>query len=153
MILRKAEIKDITAMTSVFVSAVESSTAEYSAIQRAALVSGTMRQSFWNDLLQRNYVIAAFEMVELIGFCSFSTRGEIEMLYVHPNMQRKGIATRIIAHLREYASHEGYAHLKINALAIFEPWLERMKFEKIESAAREDRGVLFDLDLFVLDLL
>lgn len=140
-------------MTAVFISAVEDSTTHYSAMQRAALVTGTTRQSFWTDLLQRDHVIAAFEMGKLVGFCSFSTRGEITMLYVHPSMQRKGIAKRMILYLRDYASQEGYAHLKIHALAVFGKSLENMGFEKIEDVAREERGVAFAISLYMLDLL
>jgi GNAT superfamily N-acetyltransferase len=153
MILRKAEFNDITAMTAVFISAVEDSTTHYSAMQRAALVTGTTRQSFWTDLLQREHVIAAFELGKLIGFCSFSSRGEITMLYVHPSMQRKGIAKRMIMHLRDYASQEAYAHLKINALTVFGRSLEGLGFEKIEDINREERGVEFAYALYMLDLL
>jgi putative acetyltransferase len=153
MILRKAGVNDISAMTAVFVSAVGESAAHYSAMQRAALVTGTTRQSFWTDLLQRDYTIAAFEMGMLVGFCSFSTRGEVTMLYVHPTMQRKGIGTRMLMHLKDYASHEGYAHLKIDAVPAFSSKLERMGFEKIEDVRREERGVAFDYALYMLDLL
>jgi len=140
-------------MTAVFISAVEDSTTHYSAMQRAALVTGTTRQSFWTDLLQRDYVIAAFEMGKLAGFCSFSTRGEITMLYVHPSMQRKGIAKRMILHLRDHASKEGYAHLKLDAHETFHRSLESLGFEKIEDVVREERGVTFEYTLYMLDLL
>jgi ribosomal protein S18 acetylase RimI-like enzyme len=153
MILKKAEVNDIKGMTAIVVSAVESASTFFSATQRAALVSGTTRQAFWADLLQRDYVLTAFEMGEIVGFCVFSTRGEISMLYVQPIMQRKGFATRMLLHLKEYASQEGYAHLKINALPEFAEWLEKMGFEKIEDIKREERGVSFDYQLFILDLL
>lgn len=75
------------------------------------------------------------------------------MLYVHPSMQRKGIAKRMILHLRDYASQEGYAHLKINALTVFGSSLEGLGFEKIEDITREERGVEFAYALYMLDLL
>lgn len=153
MILKKALVNDITAMTAVFISAVENSTTYYSAMQRAALVTGITRQSFWTEVLQRDLVIAAYEMSKLVGFCSFSTRGEITMLYVHPSMQRKGIAKRMILHLKDYASKEGYAHLKIDALHDFGSSLEALGFEKIEDVIREERGVEFAYAMYVLDLL
>ncbi len=140
-------------MTAIVVSAVEGASMYFSANQRAVLVSGTTRQVFWDDLLQREYVLTAFEMGTIVGFCSFSTKGEITMLYVHPSMQRKGIATRMLLHLKDYASKEGYAHLKVDALPVFSGWIEKLGFEKIEDVKRIERGVSFDYQLFVLDLL
>jgi len=153
MIVRKANISEIPAIVSVFVAAVEGLTEVLSVQHAAAWISGVLRQSYWQELLRSQYVVVCYDVDDIVGFVSFSGLGEFTMLYVTPSHQRLGIGSRLINHVRQHAVEEGYAHLKIYANDYIQALLTKHGFEKMEDFTRSIKGVDFQLNLYMADLI
>lgn len=153
MVTRKAEARDIGGMTTVFASAVENTSKVYTVNQRAAWVSQGLRPAFWEELLRTQYVLVCFEMNVLCGLISFSSRGEISMLYVLPEYQRKGVATRLISEITEHAHEEGYAHVRVDASFYLRPLLLKLGYEIVEEYTKEIKGVSFSNTILVKELI
>jgi len=153
MVIRKAEERDIAGMTSVFALAVENTSERYTVNQRAAWVSQALRPAFWDEILRTHHVLVCFEMNTLCGLISFSSRGEISMLYILPQFQRKGIATRMINIISDFAHEEGYAHVKVDASLYLRPLLVKLGFELVEEYQKVIRNVEFPNAIMVKELI
>ena len=75
------------------------------------------------------------------------------MLYVHPEYQRKGVGTRLISHIVEHATEEGYAHLRADASVLLKPLLLKLDFELMEEYQKEVRGQLFNNAILMRELI
>ncbi|MFN5319125.1 MAG: GNAT family N-acetyltransferase [Bacteroidia bacterium] len=153
MIVRKANISEIPAVVSVFVASVEGLTEVLSVQHAAAWISGVLRQSYWQELLRSHYVAVCYDGDAIVGFVAFSGMGELSMLYVTPSHQRQGIGSRLINHVRHHAIEEGYAHLKIYANNYIHALLTKHGFEKMDDFTRTIKGVEFQLNLYMADLI
>lgn len=153
MVIRKAEVRDISGMTNVFASAVENTSALYTVNQRAVWVSQALRPAFWDELLRTHYILVCFEMNVLVGLIAFSSRGEVSMLYIMPQFQRKGIATRLLAIISEYAHEEGYAHVKVDASLYLRPLLLKLGFDLVEEYSKTIKNVEFPNAILVKELI
>lgn len=140
-------------MTNVFASAVENTSSLYTVNQRAAWVSQALRPAFWEELIRTHYIMVCFEMNTLVGLIAFSSRGEVSMLYILPQYQRKGIATRLIAIIAEYAHEEGYAHVKVDASLYLRPLLIKLGFELVEEYTKTIKNVEFPNAILVKELI
>jgi len=153
MIVRKANISEIPAIVSVFVASVEGLTDVLSVQHAAAWISGVLRQSYWQEVLRSHYVAVCYDGDDIVGFVAFSGLGELTMLYVSPSHQRQGIGSRLINHVRQHAIEEGYAHLKIYANVYIHALLIKHGFEKMDDFTRNIKGVDFQLNLYMADLI
>lgn len=153
VIVKKADASEVQALRSVFVLAVEETGNVYTAGQKAAWVSVGAGMGFWEELMRLEYVAAAYELDQLCGFASMNQRGDLSMLYVHPVYQRKGVGTRLISHIVEHATEEGYAHLRADASVLLKPLLLKLDFELMEEYQKEVRGQLFNNAILMRELI
>jgi putative acetyltransferase len=153
MVIRKAEVRDISGMTNVFASAVENTSEFYTVNQRAVWVSQSLRPAFWEELIRTHHILVCFEMNALVGLIAFSSRGEVSMLYILPQFQRRGIASRLIAIISEYAHEEGYAHVKVDASLYLRPLLLKLGFELVEEYTKTIKDVEFPNAILVKELI
>jgi len=153
VIVKKADVSELQALRSVFVLAIEETGSVYTVSQRAAWVSGGAGIGFWEELLRLEHVAVAYELDQLCGFASMNQRGDLSMLYVHPDFQRKGVGARLIQHIVEHATEEGYAHLRADASVFLKPLLLKLGFELIEEYQKEVRGQKFNNAILMRDLI
>lgn len=140
-------------MMAVFIAAVESATDHYSVAQRAAWVREGASRTFWEHLLHHQFVMVAYELNTLCGMVALNQRGEITMIYVLPDYQRKGIGARLVQHIENHAVEEGYAHLKTHASPYLKPLLLRLGFELMEELSIELQGQPFQHALMMKELI
>lgn len=153
VIIRRAEAKETQAMMAVFIAAVERATEHYSVAQRAAWVRERASRTFWEHLLHHQIVMVAYELNTLCGMVALNQRGEITMIYVLPDYQRKGVGARLVQHIENHAIEEGFAHLKTHASPYLKPLLHRLGFELIEEFATEVQGQHFHHALMMKELI
>lgn len=153
VIVKRADASELQTLRSVFVLAVEESGSVYTAGQKAAWVSVGAGIGFWEELLRLEYVAAAYELDQLCGFTSMNQRGDLSMLYVHPEFQRKGVGTRLIEHIVDHATEEGYAHLRADASVLLKPLLLKLDFELMEEYQKEIRGQVFHNAILMRELI
>ena len=64
----------------------------------------------------------------VVGFVELEARGHVDMMYVHPAHQRRGIATALLAELEGKAREEGADRLFTEASITARPFFERRGF-------------------------
>lgn len=80
----------------------------------------------WEDLLGRLHFIVATESGgRIAGFTSISDEGYLHSMFVHRDLQGKGIATALLSRAEEYARSHGIPCMKSDVSITARPFFER----------------------------
>lgn len=121
--IRPLQSQDLSKLISVFRDAIQVSTANhYDQEQRDAWSRAQSHESLISLLSEGETVVAEWDQ-ELVGFAQ-RIRDCINMIYVHPDSARVGIATLLYQHLEDSARVEGVngltAHVSLTAHDFFQ---------------------------------
>ncbi|WP_159834360.1 GNAT family N-acetyltransferase [Burkholderia sp. 8Y] len=85
----------------------------------------------------------AFTGGQLAGFADLERNGLIDMMFVHPDHQRKGVATALLARIEAEADEAGMQVLHTYASATGRPFFEYCGFTMLLARAVVVRGQRF----------
>lgn len=77
----------------------------------------------------------------LIGFGSLNDAGDVDMLYVHKDRQRQGVARRVLRELEAVAAAGGASLIGADASLIAQPFFARMGYSTVREQTVVRRGV------------
>jgi putative acetyltransferase len=101
---------------------------DYRPAQIEAWAAAPGEPAVWEDRMRNRVVFVAEEAGRLIGFLQYEPPDHIDMTYVHPERQRKGVASALLAALEEDALHRGVKLLNVEASITSRPFFEARGF-------------------------
>jgi putative acetyltransferase len=78
-----------------------------------------------------------------VGFADLEADGHVDMMYVHPRCQGKGVASALLSHLESVARGMGIQELYTEASITARLFFERRGFQLIEQQVVSTRGQNF----------
>ena len=134
-IYRKANTDDIPALLDLFANTVrEVNKAHYSESQlKAWIEKGVSAPKRWEDRIHEQYFMVAERDQRIVGFASLRLDGHVDLLYVHKDFQRQGIASRLLNQLELLAAIDELNALTTEASLSGKPFFERKGFMVLES--------------------
>lgn len=146
MILRKYKPSDCPEMAELFYNTVHTVNAkDYTKEQLDAWASGTVDLDAWNRSFQEHETVVVIENGKIAGFGDMDAAGYLDRLYVHADMQKKGIAAAICDALERTVKGKIVTHASITA----RPFFEKRGYTVIKEQQVERQGVL--LTNFVME--
>lgn len=130
IMIRPYRPSDAVETLAVFISAVmETASADYTAEQVHAWAQPDRRDEVaWNAaMLARNSVVAAIGGA-LAGFSDVSLDGYVDMMFVSPCHQRRGVARQLLEHVEAQARSERTPTLSADVSITARPFFERYGF-------------------------
>jgi putative acetyltransferase len=107
---------DTPILATIFAASIEQLTADdYDAGQQAAWAALADDEPALAERLSRQLTLVATVDGEPVGFASLRGKDHIDMLYVHPAVARRGVATSLVDALEKLASARGAAELTVDA--------------------------------------
>lgn len=136
--IRPLQSSDLSRLISVFRDAIQISTANhYDQQQRDAWSQAQSHESLISLLSEGETVVAEWDQ-ELVGFAQ-RIDDYINMIYVHPDSARVGIATLLYQHLEDGARVEGREGLTAHVSLTAHDFFQFMGFNS-EGEEQADRG-------------
>ena len=80
---------------------------------------------------------------EVVGFVRVDDTGFLDLLYVHADLQRQGIASALMERVQSWASTRNLRQLTCEASITPRPFFEHLGFRTAASQTVERRGVTF----------
>ncbi|MBC9908827.1 GNAT family N-acetyltransferase [Chitinophaga varians] len=143
MHIRKADVSDIPALRDLFQSTIRAvNSKDYNPEQIAAWAGRGDRLSSLEKRINTQYFYVAETPEKIIaGFASLEEDGEFDMMFVHKDFQRQGVATllaeQIIRKAKALALPSVTAYVSITA----KPFFERMGFNVVQAQTVDIDGV------------
>lgn len=129
-------------MAEIFTRAVhETASKVYSSKQCEAWSDRTPNPSHWKKRCARKQPFVFVEEGKVAGFLELDPDGHIDCLYVDPDRQRQGIASRLVEHAVTTCRQRGLANVGVEASICARPLFERHGFEVICEQQVERKGV------------
>ncbi len=136
--IRPLESADVSKLISVFRDAIQVGTADqYDQAQRDAWSQAQSHDSLISLLSEGETVVAEWDQ-ELVGFAQ-RVQDCINMIYVHPDSARVGIATLLYQHLEDGARVDGVSRLTAYVSLTAHDFFQFMGFNS-EGEEQADRG-------------
>ena len=113
---------------------------DYSEEQLDAIAPKDANEYHWEKSLEKNHTIVVEEEDKLIAFGNIGKTGYLDRLYVHPDYLRKGIASKLVEELEEYAKKHGSHVINVTSSITSKPFFESKGYAVIEEQINERRG-------------
>ncbi len=131
-VIRRYEAADLDAVISVFLRSVrEVASRDYDAGQIAAWAQAD-REVWSRRRLDRPTWVALIDDV-IAGFTDLESNGHIDMLFVDPASQRRGVASALLDTVENAARVRGLAVLNTDASITARPFFEKHGFQVVRS--------------------
>lgn len=113
---------------------------DYSEEQLDAIAPKDANEYHWEKSLEKNHTIVVGEDDKLIAFGNIGKTGYLDRLYVHPDYLRKGIASKLVEELEEYAKKHGSHVINVTSSITSKAFFESKGYAVIEEQINERRG-------------
>jgi len=98
---------------------------DYRQAQIEAWVQAPGEITVWAERMKNRTTFVAEQNGSLIGFIQYEPPDHIDMTYVHPERQRMGVASALLAALENNARERGVKLLNVEASVTSRPFFER----------------------------
>jgi putative acetyltransferase len=135
---------DLDAVLKVFQGAVRQVAArDYIPEQVEAWAPDPPDREQWRRRLGRCAVFVCEASGRVAGFISVDATGYVDLLFVDPSHLRRGIASALMAHAKDWALERGVRRLTADSSITARPFFERAGFRVIEHRIASLRGMMF----------
>ncbi len=143
MIIRHANINDLEEILKLFVDTINNTCKnEYTKEQIEVWTSSVQNKEKWKNKIRTQYFIVAELNTEIVGFGSLENESYIDLIYVHKDHLRKGIANLILDSLKNKAQEYGNKNLTSDVSKTARPFFERNGFIVVKKNEFNLNGIL-----------
>lgn len=136
--IRRYCASDGEALADLFYHTVHTANAkDYTEEQLNAWATGHMDLESWNCSFEGHFCLVAVENERIVGFGDIDKTGYLDRLFVHPDYQRRGIATAICDRLERSVKGNIVTHASITA----RPFFEKRGYQVTKEQKAERHGV------------
>ncbi|OJJ14693.1 hypothetical protein BKI52_41385 [marine bacterium AO1-C] len=141
MKLRKATLKDVPAILELFKATVTTiNRQDYTPAQVEVWAKSTENTERWQQRIEMQFFLLVENSDQLVGFGSITSTGYLDLLYVHPDFQRMGIAQTLFETLMSYAESEQALAITSDVSITARSFFEKNGFAVIQKQENERQG-------------
>ena len=142
LLLRKANENDIKDLQSIFFETIYIiNSKHYTKQQILVWASAANEQEKWNEIIKTQLVLIAEINQTTVGFITLTKESCVDLLYVHKDYQRRGIAKAIYREIEKECIRQSHKIIKANVSITARPFFENMGFEMIAEQTVIRKGV------------
>lgn len=139
MTIRKAVVEDLDDILNLFVESIEATcSTDYTSAQITAWTASAQDRKKWLNRVKNQYFLVAEINHKLVGFASLENNNYIDLMYVHSELQGKGIAKALLTRLVDNIET---GSITTNASITARPFFEKNGFTFLEKNSFKLHGV------------
>ncbi len=128
--LREGHHDDFKEIRHLFIETVSGiNSADYDNQQIAVWISSIKNEAQWNEKMKKQFILVAQYENKLVGFISLEIGNHIDLLYVHKDFQRQGIAKSLYTEIEKNAKAKGQKSLTSEVSITAKPFFEQVGFK------------------------
>ncbi|WP_343588741.1 GNAT family N-acetyltransferase [Flavobacterium sp.] len=126
MFFRKALLSDLEEMQKLFAETIQSvCKSDYNSEQIKVWVSGAKNKERWLDVINTQFIELAIIDNKIVGFGTLKNENYIDLLFIHKDFQRQGIADKIINKLEFEAKKNHSKFITSDVSITAKPFFEK----------------------------
>lgn len=142
--IRAYQPADLDALMTLFACSVRQiASRDYAPAQIEAWAPLTPDRAAWAARLSARPTLVAQRDGAIAGFSDLEADGHIDMMFVHPQHEGRGVAGALLAHIVGLARNQGLSRLYTEASLTARPFFERNGFIMLSAQDVELRGQTF----------
>jgi putative acetyltransferase len=114
---------------------------DYQDDQISAWISGARNKQRWLDILAKQYLLVAIDQDKIVGFGSLDQGGYLDLMYIHKDYQRQGIASKLYSELESEAIRQGLPAIYADVSKTARSFFEKKGFKVIAEQAILRQGI------------
>ncbi len=131
--IREAALEDIPILKQLFKETIlKIYQKEYSFEERIVWSQALDTTDKWENFIKNEYFIVAESNHKIIGFSSLRNRDYLNLLYIHHNYNRKGVASALYQNIKSKSINFGVDKLTADVSKTAKPFFEKMGFEVLK---------------------
>ena len=140
--LLKVKPEHLPLLQHLFITSIQQTCAhDYTQKQIEVWTSSIKNIDKWLQKIENQFFIAAWEGKQMMGFASLENGNYLDLMYVHPHHQRKGVARRLLNELEQLASKYGSTQLFSDVSKTALPFFKKQGFHITKENIFEIHGV------------
>ena len=141
---RQSEFDDLEEMQELFVETIKSTCQnDYNKKQIDAWITSVENKERWKSILANQYFLIAEIDSKMVGYGSLENGNYLDLMYVHKDFLRKGIANMIFEKLKAKSLALGFDKLTSDVSKTARPFFETKGFNVI----RENKNMMNDVEI------
>jgi putative acetyltransferase len=142
MLIRQYKSDDLDEIVALFRRSVrELASSDYTDQQIAAWAPETSEPPSWSQRLATELVVVCEIGGRIAGFARLERNGYLDLLYVHPEFARRGVASRLCDYLEEWAVRNRVGRMFTEASVTARPFFECRGFRATREQTALPQGV------------
>lgn len=130
LIIRKGVLQEIEEISVLFSETIDTICSyDYNSEQIAAWKSSSGDQQRWHRLIENQYFIIAILNGKIVGFASLDQGNYVDVMYVHRDFQRQGIAQKLYNTLENEAKRQKSTFITADVSKTAKPFFETNGFK------------------------
>ncbi len=98
----------------------------------------------WRQMIENGHFLIAVSAGMVVGFANLEGQDYVDQLYVHKDLLRKRIATRLLEEIEREAKRRGAQRLWTESSITAKKFFERQGFVTLQAQRVEHNGEIFD---------
>ncbi|NBA87446.1 GNAT family N-acetyltransferase [Emticicia sp. CRIBPO] len=141
---RRATFQDLGEILQLFAGTIQTvNAADYTEDQLNAWSSGASNQEGWKNRITEQYFLVAEINGVIAGFASISFEGYIDLIFVHKDYQRLGVAKRLMHEMEIFATKKALPEIWSDVSITAVPFFLKSGFETDHQYEKTFNGVTF----------
>lgn len=140
--LRQGKREDCEILKGLFSETIKAiCSSDYNSAQIATWISSTENEERWDEIMHAQTLIVAEIDHVVVGFITLKNGNYIDLLYVHKDFQKQGVASELLPKIETAARHSGQHELFADVSITAKPFFERHGFQVMIEQQVERNGV------------
>lgn len=116
---------------------------DYSEKQVEVWANNNIDAEVWEKRLEESYTCVAVIDKQILGFANLIKKGEVDLLYIHKDYQKQGIASKLLAQIEKYAKLQGLTEMFTEASITAKPFFELRGYKVSKKQTKILKGTDF----------
>ena len=144
MLIRQARLNDIDGILDLFSGTVTNVCAtDYHEDQVKVWAASAENKQKWVDRINKQYFLIAEKENKIVGFGSIENGDYLDMLYVHKDHLRQGIANKLLEELEKESERENKHSISSDVSITARPFFEKYGYKVV----KEQRNIIHNVEV------
>ena len=132
ILLRTAQLNDLAQILQLFVTTIKHTCSnDYNSQQFEAWISSAKNKDIWINRIKNQYFLIAEINNQIVGFASLENKYYVDLLYLHKDYLKQGIACELYKRLEQIARESGKSEIESDVSITAVPFFEKMGFRMV----------------------